>query len=676
MDKDKLSLGSEFPPATEQIWLSMVEKVLKGADFDKTLVTKTYDNLDINPLYSSLEKEPANPGHFPYTRSVSQTGNADAGWQIAQIITHPDVKIANQHILEGLQRGVSRMHLLMPKSMRCGEKDIRLATHSEYGIECYSLDHLEQSLKEVKVELVPLELDAGNAFYEYALALLALYEKREVAVDEIRAGLNADPAAALAEFGVLADSESVMKDRLVQLALLCDRKYPNTRAVAVDTSVYHNAGATHAQEIALALATGVGYLRAMTEAGMSINAACRQIRFFISTDTDYFQCIAKLRSLRQLWSQVCKLSGADATEAKIDLHVKTSTRMLSQRDPWVNMLRVTIASNAAAIGGAESVATTSFDLAATGQSSSLGRRISRNTQLLLQEESSIHKIVDPAGGSWFIESHTSDLSEKAWILFQNLERQDGIFSALLSGFVQKEIEVARNARMDAIAKRKHALTGVSEFANLEEAPLTAPEIDRAGVFDAVRKQNSEHVETTDFRDVDAIIKLLIQGASTASLAVSFSGKSVQSTPLVPVRLASEFEALRDASDAYLLACGKRPSAFMITPGTPAQFNARAGFARNFFAAGGIELATAEIGISADEAASAWKSSQLEVAVLCSADSVYEDIGLDYVKALRAAGAQHIIITGKSLVDESDIQIHLGSNTLEVLRKLHQIMEVK
>ena len=677
MSNDRLSLGSEFPVSSEQDWLALVDKVLKGADFDKTLVTKTLDDIAIQPLYASTAQHAAGPGQFPYTRAVSAQGQAESGWQIAQRYTHPSLEVSNQQILSDLERGVTRLRLVM-NSAACNSKaPLENSEQGDSGIGCFSVDDMTQLFSDIKSELVPVDLNAGSAFYEYALTLLAFYEKQGVAPEQIVATLGADPGAALAEYGSLPASIEETLSRLVTLAEYCNNNLPNVRAVSVSTAVYHNAGATHAQEIALALASAVTYLRAMTDAGMSVSAACRQISFFISVDTDYFQSIAKLRSLRQLWAEVCRLCGADDESARISLHVDTSTRMLSQRDPWVNMLRSTIAASAAAIGGAESVATESFDIAASGQSSSLGRRISRNTQLLLQEESSIHRVVDPAGGSWFIESHTAELSQKAWAWFQDLEKAGGLFKALENGTVQTAIEQVRTKRMDKIAKRRQPLTGVSEFANLDESPLDPADVNKDAVISKIKASlTGDSGNITKTSDIQSIKQSLADGVSTLSATIALQGEPFTLQALPSVRLASEFESLRDASDRHLAKHGRRPCVFLVTLGIPAQFNARAGFTGNFFAAGGIELEQAAAGLTAEEAAAAWKDSGLKVAVLCSADNVYEASGSEYITALRNAGAEYIVVAGKALIDESDLQIHLASNTLEILSNMHQILEVE
>ena len=684
MSNDPLKLGSEFPEPDYQTWRSMVDKVLKGADFDKSLLTSTYDDLSIQPLYTDIKRHPTPPGEFPFTRSVTELGKTQNGWSVAQQYTHPDIKHCNQLILEDLNNGVSHIHLFLSQALSSIDLDsVPTVSHTGGGLECYAVDDLETLLQGVQHELITTDLHAGSGFYENACALIALWRQQGLNSQTVSAGFNADPAAALSESGSLPASTKEMLDRLAALATFCETHYPKVRAVGVDTSVYHNAGASHSQEIALALATAVAYLRAMTSATMDINAAARQIRFILSTDTDYFQCIAKLRCMRELWAQVCKECGADDSACKIDLHVRTSSRMISKKDPWVNILRATIAANAAAIGGAESVITSCFDRipgeVACGDASRLGRRISRNTQLLLQEESYIHRVLDPAGGSWFIESHTGSLAEKAWQIFQAIEAKGGIFNSLENGFIQAQIAAVKEQRMQNLAHRQDALTGVSEYANLLENPISTDSVDIAAIRNeaADRLADTENQQILSVSDTEAIITALDEGTSTVAIARSLAGQKFRVDKLESERLATCFEALRDASDRYRDKHAQLPSVYVVTIGKPAEYNLRASFCRNLFAAGGIDCLSDNASTdSAEIAALDWKNSSSPIAVLCGADSSYSDHGSDYIRALRDAGAEHIYIVGKALEGEVDQQLFARCNALDILRITHRILEVE
>lgn len=672
MNGDTLKLAGEFPGATKEDWLKLVDKVLKGANFDDVLVTKTYDNIKINPLYDSLESHVAGPGCYPYTRSTTDLANTQNGWAIAQRYTHPSPTENNQLILEDLSRGVTQLTIQLSDLARLGTTSIESVTGNN-GVECYSVTDLTELFEGVQLELVPVQLDAGISWFEASAALVAMWENKGVAKDAARATFNADPAGALAQSGELRTNQDDALKQLASLASYTATHLPLVKSVGVNTTPYHNAGASHSQEIAVALATGVSYLRAMTDAGMEINAACGQIHFTISCDTDYFQSIAKLRSLRKCWAQVCTECGAKPEHAQISLSAETSQRMLSQRDPWVNVLRSTVASCAAAIGGAQSITTACYD-GAIGLPSKLSRRISRNTQLLLQHESSIHKIVDPAGGSYFLENHTDALGGQAWKDFQTIEAGGGIFSALINGSLQTSIEACQQDRSFNIGRRKDPLTGVSEFANLGEVAVETEQVDRAAIRKAVFL-NITQDKTSNCATLD--IKTLISQLQNGSSILGSNTVSGQcsATALVIHRDAAEFETLRDAADAYQKRTNSNPTVYLVNIGTPAQYNARAGFVSNFFAAGGIESINEAASNSPEQAAAKWKSSNCNVAVLCSSDKLYEEQGHAIVTALRDAGAEHIFIAGNALKELTDTQLTLKSHALDVLQKTHQLLKV-
>ncbi len=675
MSKDTLTLASEFPASSHENWMALVEKVLKGADFEKTLVTPTYDRLKIQPLYTELDNHPTAPGVFPYTRSVNGTANA---WAVMQSYAHPDLSHSNRLILDDLAKGVTRIQLVMSDAVRGGETALDNTGFMGKGLECYSVADLDCLLEGVKLELVPVELQAGAAFLEYACAYLALCLNQGLEHGKIRASLGADPCGALAEFGKLPGSAEHMLERMSELTVDCAKHYPNVQAVSVNTSVYHNAGASHAQEIAIALATGVEYLRALTAAGLDISAACRQIIFTVTTDTEFFQNVAKLRSLRQLWAQVCHLCGADEAAAKIKLQAVSSFRMLSQRDPWVNMLRSTIASCAGALGGAESIIASAYDQA-LGHPSTLGRRISRNTQLLLQDESSVHRIVDPAGGSYFIEQNTVELSTVAWNFFQSIEGRGGMMAALLDGSLQSDIDSVHDERLKNIARRQEPLTGLSEFANLAEADVTADQADtqssREKAIERLNRRVYQADEELSVKNPQSLCNAMQQGASVFDLGHKIAGDECNARALKTRRLGAQFEALRDASDSFVQNHGKRPAVYVLTLGTAAQFNARAGFVKNFFAAGGIDVVLSRTTTDPDSAAREWAKTQLPIAVLCSNDSLYEQHGAEYIRALKESGLAKLYIAGKALSEHVDAQLHVQSNTLEILQSVHRILGV-
>lgn len=447
----------------------------------------------------------------------------------------------------------------------------------------------------------------------------------------------------------------------------------------MDGSVWYGAGATEAQDLACCIATGTAYLRALTAAGLPVDAACRQIAVTLDLGTDIFDAIAKLRAARRLWARVCEASGAGEPARALRLGAGLSMRAVTRRDPWVNMLRNTSACFAAAVGGAEWI-TLPPHSAAVGLPDGFARRIARNVHVILQEESHLGRVADPAGGSWFIESLTDGLARAAWARFQDIERAGGMVSALRDGLVHSWLEAANVARTTDIARRKRPITGVSEFPNLAE-----PDVDvepaapgsgtgcPAGSVDALPGAGADRVA--------ALVDRAIGGTSlsglTAALAAGLGGGE-ELPPLPRMRLATGWEALRDASDRHLLAQGGRPRIFLANLGPVARYTARASFARNAFEAGGIEAVGSGGYDTAEAAAAAFRDSGARIAVLCGSDDDYAGLAADMAAALKSAGCARLWLAGRPGDRASDWAaagingyIGVGTDILGTLREAHR-----
>ncbi|OBJ41983.1 methylmalonyl-CoA mutase small subunit [Mycolicibacterium mucogenicum] len=552
------------------------------ADPERLLDSPTYDGFPVRPLYTSLDglAEPALPGHWPFTRGGDAHRDVLAGWKVAEsfpIASDADVATVNGAILLALTDGTSALEV------RVGSGGV-------------PVDQLDRVFEGVFLDLVPVLLDAGADLTGAADQLLTLVkpfdadQRARLSID-----LGADPLTAPLS-GRAAAAEA---DVVATAAKLTDYD-GGVRAVTVDAAALHNLGASASLELAGAIAAGVAYLRLLTESGLSAADALRQISFRYAADDDQFATIAKLRAARQLWARVAEVAGAsDAGAATI--HAVTSKAMMSQRDPWVNMLRTTLAAFAAGVGGADTVLVETFDAAIDGglpgTAVTFSRRMARNTQLLLLEESHLGRVVDPSGGSWFVEDLTDQLAQQAWAKFQELESLGGFVAA--RDHLSAQIAEVAARRADDIAHRRTALTGVNEFPNLAETPLA---------------------QTDSFPGV--------------------------------VRYAAAFEALRNRSDAYLAKTGKRPQAVLLPVGPLAEHNIRTTFAANLLASGGIEAVNPG---AVDAAGVAAAAAGQVAAVVCGTDARYADEASDVVKAARAAGVAHVYLAGpeKAVADAAD-----------------------
>ena len=581
---EDLPLAADFAPATYDDWRKLVDGVLKGAPFEK-LVGKTSDGIRIDPIY------PRAKGASPVVGRA-----AAAPWQIMQRIDHPDAAQANTQALHDLENGATGLTLVFAGAN---------------GAHGFGLDPSPEAVEKI---LDGIFLDAGIGIElqigpqsRMAAIHVAEYIKRKglsPAACDIRFGLDPLGAGAAWGFSPYAWAEIVpaVTSAVKGLAAM-GFKGP---FAAADGRVIHDAGGSEVQELAFVLACGVAYLRAIEQSGVALEDAQGMVYARLSADADQFLTLAKFRALRLLWARIEKASGL--APKPLFIAADTSWRMLTQRDAYVNMLRATMATFSAGLGGANAITVLPHTLA-LGLPDPFARRVARNTQLVLLEESNLAKVADPAAGSGGIETLTRQLCEAAWALFQETEKAGGIFASLEQNLIQQKVAATRKAREANIAKRRDVLTGASEFPNLHEAD--AP----------------------------------VLPAKPIALA-PYGEAKFKFDPLPPMRLAAPFEALRDKSDAMLKKSGARPKVFLANLGTAADFTARATFAKSFFETGGIEAIDSE-GFSDPAAlAAAFKASGAAVACLCSSDKVYAAQAAAAAQALQAAGARHIYLAGR------------------------------
>ncbi len=615
-----LPLAAEFPPATQEQWRKLVDGVLKRAPFERRLVAKTYDGLAINPLYARAAGAVPIAGRAP-----------GSPWAIMQRVDHPDPAAANAEALHDLENGATGLALVFARSV------------GAYG---YGLDASEATIARVLADVhldagIALDLDLSPQTKDAGALIAALIKHRGInpAATDIRFGFDPIGAAAVAGGSPLSwDALTPIFNSAISDLAAQGFRGPFAPA---DGRVIHNAGGSEAQELAYVLAVAATYLRALETGRIALDAARRMIYFRLAADADQFLTIAKFRALRKLWARVEQACGLKPRP--VFVAAETAWRMMTQRDAYVNMLRETIAAVSAGFGGADAITVLPFTQA-IGLPDRFARRAARNTQLLLLEESNLAKVADPAAGSGGIEDLTGQLCRAAWALFQEIEQAGGAFAALEAGLIQKKVAAVRAERAAAVARRKDALTGTSDFPDLAEA--LAPVLD---------------VPAVTLPAYPAVIKF---------------------DALPCLRLAQPFEALRDASDRMLATTGERPKIFLANLGAIADFTARATFAKNFFEAGGIEAVTNDGFASRENMISAFKSSGAKIACLCSSDAVYETEAIPAAKALAGAGAKYLYLAGRPGEREPELRaagaqsfIFTGCDVLATLRAAHDILGI-
>jgi methylmalonyl-CoA mutase len=610
---DDLPLAAEFPAASRDAWRRLVEGVLKGAAFDTRLVAKTYDDLAIEPLYGRKTAQPV-AGRAPGT-----------AWWIMQRVDHPDAAAANAEALHDLENGATGLALVFAGGI--GAYGYGLAADGGTLPRVLAGIHLDAG--------IALDLDAGTCHPGKELAALVQRSGVAAAATNIRFGYDPIGTAAASGASPLPWNEQAPAFAAA-LRELTAQGFRGPFACA-DGRLIHNAGGSEAQELAYALAVAVQYLRALEAGGIALDAARAMIYFRLAADADQFLTMAKFRALRTLWARVEDTCGL-APEPPF-VGAETAWRMMTRRDPYVNMLRATIAVVGAGLG-ADAITVLPFTLA-LGLPDRFARRIARNTQLVLLEESNLAKVADPAAGAGGIEDLTDKLCRAAWAAFQEIEAAGGAWAALQQGLIQSKVAAVRGAREAAVARRKDALTGTSDFPDLAEAPV-------------------------------AVLEVAPVAPPPMAAAPTFE-------PLPRIRLAEPFEALRDASDRTLAQTGARPKVFLANLGTPADFTARATFAKNFFEAGGIEAVGNDGFESRDALVAAFRASGARLTCLCSSDAVYAREAVATAQTLRDAGAV-LLLAGRpgaleAALTEAGVRgfVFAGCDALAALRTTHGLI---
>ena len=569
-----------FPDIDEARWREAAAASLKGGRFEDRLVTQTYDGIDIAPLYTARSAasavSAAGPaGAAPFIRGWQ---SAPRPWRLAQRVDLTDPKAANAQALADLEGGANALVI---------------ATGVD-GVAISTADDAAHLLAGVRLDLISVTLEAEHP--QTVDLFVDLMQRRGHAPATLDFCPGYSPLAAMAHGRDIGDG-SKFAAQIAALQHSYQAMGHHGPLFLLDGRVVADALGSEGQEIASILAQAIDMFRAGETAGLDLRALAQRLAAKITVDADQFLSIAKLRALRLVWTHLAHAMGLGAVP--LDIRAETSWRMLSGRDPWVNVLRATIACFAGAVGGAGEITLHPFT-SALGRPDGLARRLARNTQAILAEESGLDRVTDPAGGSYYVESLTQALADKAWTIFQDIERAGGFAASLRSGWLQKQVGQVRERRLAALAARRDKITGVSEFPDIHETPVP----------------------------VAAPWQPRVPGGGGI-------------TPLPRLRLAQAFENLRLTADT----AQPRPVMFLAALGTPAETIARAGFAKNFFEVGGIAAASNDGFADIAALATAFAQSGASLACLCSSDEVYGGHGAAAARALKAAGARVVLLAG-------------------------------
>jgi methylmalonyl-CoA mutase len=614
-----LTLLDDFPAVPTEQWERVIHLDLKGGDYDKKLLWKTYEKITVRPYYREEDLEALGsqlnplPGEFPFLRG----GKTDHHWAVSQGIDCSSLVEANAAAREALSHGADAVTFHVT---RTGDR---------------AAGPLPQSLQDVATLLAgieaPVSFRAGDLAASVQGLLLAALKKGMV--KGIKATLDFDPLNDLLANGTSAQAPGQLFDA-VAAAVKASFQMPGFRTLAVRGRQVAEAGGTVVEELATAIAAGAEYLAALTARGIDVDTAASAIHFDMAVSANYFLEIAKLRALRVLWAQVvAQFKPIHPESGKAYIVATTSQWDTTIYDPHINLLRGTTKTMSAALGGADVIETLPFDMNAH-PSGAISRRLARNTQIILKKEAFFDRVVDPGAGSYYLETLTDTLARDAWTFFQKVEEQGGYLQALITGFIQSEVSASRARKDHAIAFRKHTILGTNQFPNGEEQVLEQ-----------------------------------IWAAATVAVPAN-AGAAIQVTPMRPYRGAERYEGLRLANERYAASGKPLPRFLLLEFGEIKVRKARASFSLNFIACGGFEVVTRSCENTPEAAAKVVAATKADVVVLCSSDDEYLPMAGPLIEQL--GGAVPVIVAGNPATTDQlkavgvAAFIHARSHALDVL----------
>lgn len=681
-------LLSEFPAPTMEQWREEVVRLLKGAPYEKKMLSTTYEGITLSPIYTeddvrNLPFHGTLPGQWPYLRGTEPLGKRLTGWRVAQELKFPDAKSLNEALRQDLERGQTVINLHLDEAGQRG-MDADQSDAELLGVDGTSLSTIEEA-RQVLEGLdpqTPMAVIAAESSVPAAALMIAALKEKGADLQNLELYLGFDPLGVLACKGSLPMPLEQAYDELFDLTHWATHNAPEARTLVACGHPYLEAGGNALQELAFTLSSALATLRAMESRGMKVEDAANRMTFRMSIGSQFFMEIAKLRALRVLWAQLVRHCGGSDQASKIKLFAKSARYNKSQFDPHTNMLRSTTEAFAAVVAGVDMLHVGAFDEVLGGAPSELGRRVARNTQLMLREEAKLDHVVDLAGGSWAVESLTAQLIEAGWKLFQEVERMGGYLKALESGFVQTKIKEVAAARRKAINNRSDIIVGVNQYSNHLEGLPDERRIDHAALQGALGpKAAAKRTNMVSGKFFEALVAAAPESTlNQLTLALDrCGGPKVEA--LVVKRAAEEFETLRKAVLNYRQK-HSTPQVFMANLGPVGAYMPRLDFTRGFFQTAGFLVEDQQSFSSAAEAATAALASQAPIIIAVGLDDTYVEQVPELAKTLKAGGAKTVLLAGL-LKDQADAFktagvddfIHIKSDAYSVLCSLAKSLEV-
>lgn len=710
MDKDNqqpidLGLLRDFPLPSEGEWKKAVEDTLKGVPFEKAMFTKTYEGIDLKPIYTSADVQglphlESLPGATPFLRGNSAAGYTLSGWKIAQQQSEIDPAKANRIILDELNRGLTAINLRLNPATSSGlNPSPEVCTES--GLVLSVLDDLTTLLEGVDLSAVPLLIQSKEASLLILGLVNAYLKKQDLPLSQLNGCIGFDPLAEMACEGELVISMDAAWQTLYQSTYWADLKARNLRTILLDGTIWGNAGASSVQELAYVMASAVHYIEKLMEMGLSIEQIAPRFQLNLTLGSNFFMEIAKVRAARLLWAELTQAYGASEEHRKIWIHGVTSEFNKTIFDPYVNMLRTTTEGFSGVIGGVDSLEILPFDLKIR-EADEFSRRIARNQQIILQEEAHFDRVIDPAGGCYYVEALTAEIAEKTWEKFQLIQKTGGMLHCITEQIIQSGVSKTALERMTNVDKRKDIFVGINMYANTLEKPLeksehlcTCAQGHQLPPSTNLNEQELQHLKKSlkfiaddpnnDFM-VDMLTDAWLHGANIEDVffALYPDDPDLEVENVYKVRATIALENLRSDLIDYQQEHETVLSVFMANMGPITQHKARADFATGFLQVGGFYIAGNDGFGDVPTAVEAAIFSQAQMCCLCSTDDTYPELVPAFVSQIRAVKPEMIIILAgypSDMVETYKAQgidffIHLKANVFEVINDIAKKLGVK
>ncbi|MBR4153504.1 MAG: acyl-CoA mutase large subunit family protein [Selenomonadaceae bacterium] len=684
----------EFEIPSYEEWKAACEVLLKGIPFDKKMYTKTYEGITFSPMYFHADTEPIQPaksypGMGDYLRGVEANGYVNAPWGIAQACDETLPKENN----ELLQREIAKGSTIYNVKVDCATrkaKDARECKHiGNGGVSLTTLGDVTALLKGLKLDTYPLYVYTGESALPLLALIVAAVKKNGGDVSKLRGVIGANPICEYVANGTLNQSVDKLFDEAATVAKWTLKNAPEVKTIFVQSDVFSNGGANDVQEVAYTISAGVAYLRALLERGLTIDEAASQIMFGFSMGANFFMQIAKLRAVRPIWAQIIKEFGGNEESQKIHVHGRPAKFFSTVYDPYVNMLRETTQLFSGVVGGVDSFENSTFD-EPVRKGDEFSRRIARNMQIILQEEFGLLQPIDPAGGSWAVETLTKEIKEKIWAEFQVIEGKGGIVAALKEGYPQDEIAKVLAARFKAAETRKDRIVGNNMYANMTEERIDARAESQEENLKVRKVTIDVYLSTVNAKDAlaninaddaETVIAAAEKGATIAELRQALGTAEVEEIKSIEAHRWSErFEALREKTEKFKAETGDNVKVFLANMGPIPQHKARADFTTGFLQVGAFEVLGNNGFATVDEAAQAAKESGADAVVICSTDPTYPEIVPALAPKLHEALPNAIVYLAGTAPAEMvepykeagiDDYINVRANCYKVIQALQQ-----